>query len=232
MNTVSFGSTYKINANNNNQNQFKVFDFCEKNGLEYAIKTDIKEVNNGFRSKTIAKTSTSIVAPDNKDSLVEAYLANRGIKFSKLDTKELYSKSGIKSRIEDAPKGMRLVTVDTKKLEKLISNQDNNIKYCEENYNDYYKGSVDLMIKSGDKLPATTLYITPTGESTEDTVSYIKKFGADRLNEDQLSFMFVKRTDDPDHCLYYALKNLGMDKVPVYVDKDTHSIGSALGIFK
>ena len=142
------------------------------------------------------------------------------------------NKKNIENRLEDAPKGMQLVKVDAEKLEKLISNQDTNIRYCEENYNDYYQDGVDMMFKTGDKFPATTLQINPMGGSTEDAVEYIKRFGADSLNEDQMSFMFNQRTDDPDHCVFFGMKNLGMDKVPVYVDKDTHAIGKALGLFK
>lgn len=232
MNSVSFGSTYKISNNKYPQQTGPVMDFCEKNGLEYCSKTEVSEVKKNNFGVPKFKSSTTIIAPDSKDSIVEAFLANKGIKFNKLDTKELLSKSKIQSRIEDAPKDMRLVNVDAKKLEEIIRNQDTNIGYCETTYNKYYKDSVNLMMKSGDKLPATTLYINPTGESTDDAVEYVKKFGKDRLNENQLSFMFTQRTDDPDQCMYFGMKDLGMDKIPMYVNKDTYKIADALGLLK
>ncbi|MCR5265381.1 MAG: hypothetical protein K6E29_02155 [Cyanobacteria bacterium RUI128] len=230
MNSVSFGSTYKINNNNYPQHTGPIMDFCDKNDLEYCSKTEVSEIKKHSIPKY--KASTTIIAPDSKDSLVETFLANKGIKFNKLDTKELLNKSKIQARVESAPKDMKLVTVDAKKLEELIYNQDTNIGYCENTYKNYYKDGVNLMIRSGDKLPATTLYITPTGESTDDAVNYIKRFGKDRLNEDQLSFMFTQRTDDPDQCMYFGMKDLGMDKVPMYVNKDTYKIADALGLLK
>ena len=208
-----------------------MIDFCADNGVDISSKTETVAKQNRF-SIPLSKTTTTIIAPDSKDNLIETFLANKGIKFNKLDTKELLKKNSIESRIENAPKDMKLVHVDSKKLEELISNQDNNIEYCKSNYDDYYKDCVNLMMKSGDKIPATTLYIMPTGESADDTVNYIKTFGADRLNDNQISFMFNQRTDDPDHCTYFGMKDVGMDKIPVYVDKDSYKVGSALGLFK
>lgn len=209
-----------------------MMDFCEKNDLEYVSKIEVVKPAKSYFDDPIYSVKTSIIAPDTKDNLVEAYLANKGVKFKKIDTKDLLDKSKIESRIKEPPKNMRLVKVDIEKLDKILNNQSNNIEYCGSDYDNYYKDSVDLMIKSGDKIPATTLYINATGESTDDTVDYIKKFGADRLNDDQLVLMFTQRTDDPDHCMFFGMKDLGMDKVPVYVNNDTYKIGNALGILK
>lgn len=233
MNSVSFGSTFKIKDNKQNYlNDCKIMDFCEKNDLEYSSKTELVKPAKSYFDEPIYNVSTSIIAPDNKDGFVETYLANKGINFKKLSTKDLFDKTKIESRVKEPPKDMKLVKVDVEKLDKILQNQSNNIEYCEENYNDYFKDSVDLMIKSGDKIPATTLHINPTGESVEDSVDYIHKFGADRLNDDQLILMFNQSTDDPDHCMFFGMKDLGMDKVPVYVNKDTYELGSALGLFK
>ena len=233
MNSVSFGSTFKIKDNNQNYvSERKMTDFCEKNDLEYVSKIEVVKPAKSYFDEPIYDIKTSIIAPDTKDSLVEAYLANKGIKFKKIYTKDLLDKSKIESRIKEPPKNMKLVKVDVEKLDKILQNQSNNIEHSGSDYDNYYKDSVDLIIKSGDKIPATTLHINATGESTDDTVDYINKFGADRLNDDQLVLMFTQRTDDPDHCMFFGMKDLGMDKVPVYVNNDTYKIGNALGIFK
>jgi len=232
MNSVSFGSTYKIDTTKNFQHQGDIIDFCDKNNVDYGIKTEAQERFNGFRYNNTSKTTATILAPDSKDGLIEAYLANKGIKFDKLNTADLMKKSSINSRIQNPPKYMKLVEVNTEKLEELLSNQDTNIEHCKKDYDNYYKDSVENLIKSGDKLSATSLHIIPTGESAEDTVNYVKTFGADRLNDGQLSIIFNQRTDDPDHCMYFGLKDLGFDKVPVYVDKETFEIGKALELFK
>ena len=233
MNSISFGGTFKINNNNQSYvNKSKIVDFCEKNDLDYVSKIEVIKPAKNFFEIPVYNVQTSIIAPDKKDSLVEAYLANKGINFKKIETKDLLDKSKIESRVMNAPKNMRLVKVDVDKLDKIISNQPNNIEYCEKVYNNYYKDNVDLMIKSGDKIPVTTLYINPTGGSVEDSIDYIKKFGADRLNDEQFVFMFTQLTDNPDHCMLFGMKDLRMDKIPVYVDKDTYKIGNALGILK
>ena len=232
MNSISFGSTFKIKNSQDYVNESKIENFCEKNNLEYSSKIEILKPAKSFFDAPAYDIKTSIIAPDNKDSLVESYLANRGIKFNKLSSKDLLDKNKIESRIKDAPKNMKLVKVDVEKLNKLLANQSNNIEHCRKDYDNYFKDNVNLIIRSGDKITATTLHINPTGESAEDTVDYIKKFGSDKLNEDQILLMFTQLTDDLDHCMFFGMNDLGMDKIPVYVNKDTYKIGNALGIFE
>ena len=233
MNSISFGGTFKIRGNAQNYiREYELSNFCEKNDLDYVSQIEDMNPARSYFDIPSYDIYTTIIAPDNKDALVETYLANQGINFKKLETKDLLNKSKIESRIKAAPKNMKLVKIDAEKLNKILRNQSNNIEYCENDYNNYYKESVDLLIKSGDRIPATTLYINPTGESVADSLDYIKKFGADRINEDQFMLMFNQSTDDPDHCMYFAMKDLGMDKIPVYVNNDTYKIGSALGLLK
>lgn len=228
MNTVSFGSTFKISSNNH-QNQSSIADFCAGNDLDYSYK--VESHKHSFYSAPVTKVNTTIIAPDDKDNLIETFLANKGIKFNKLDAKELFDKSNIEKRVDRPTRDMKLVKIDAKKFEKLIQNQDQNIDYCESTYDKYYKDSIDSVIKSGDKMPATTLYITPMGESTEDTVRYIHSFGEDRLNDNQLSFIFNQESfDKPDQCMFFGMKDLGMDKIPVYMNEDSYKLANALGI--
>jgi hypothetical protein len=36
---------------------------------------------------------------------------------------------------------------------------------------------------------------------------------------------------EPDHCVYFGLRDLGMNKIPVYVDKQSYEAGKILGLF-
>ena len=86
------------------------------------------------------------------------------------------------------------------------------------------------MLRSGDEIPATTLTIhDPSGN--EDLRRYVNRFGADRLNNEQIFIDFNQKTDDPDHCVYFALRDMGIDKIPVYVDSQSYEAGSILGLF-
>lgn len=233
MNSVSFGSTFKIRDNKHDYvNNYKIMDFCEKNDLEYGSKTEIIKPAKNYHDVPMYTVNTTIIAPDHKDAFVESYLANKGVSFKKLSTTDLLDKTKIEERIQDAPKNMQLVNLDVEKLEQILQNQSNNIEYCEDNYNNYYKDRVNSLIKSGDKIPATTLYINPAGDSVEGSIDYINNFGTDRLNDNQFVLMFNQSTDEPDHCMFFGMKDLGMDKVPVYVNKDTYQLGHALGLFK
>ena len=88
------------------------------------------------------------------------------------------------------------------------------------------------MLKKGDEFPTTSLYISyQTGSGkVEDAVEYIKKWGVENLNAGQFFIGFGQRTNSPDHCVYFALRNAGMKNVPVYVDEATLKLGLALGI--
>ena len=48
----------------------------------------------------------------------------------------------------------------------------------------------------------------------------------------KIGLFFCQRTNQPDHCTYFALKDLGMDKIPVYVNKQSYEAGRILGLFE
>ena len=63
-------------------------------------------------------------------------------------------------------------------------------------------------------------------------IEYVEKFGADSLNDDSLFVDFVQMTNEPDHCMYFAMKNIGMKKIPVCVDERTRELGEKMGLFE
>lgn len=86
MSAVSFGSTYRIAALKDYEKYGDMIDFCEDNNIKLCTKNEIKETKkkNGFY-KVENKMTSTIIAPDSQDNLVEAFLANKGIKFNKLN---------------------------------------------------------------------------------------------------------------------------------------------------
>ena len=88
------------------------------------------------------------------------------------------------------------------------------------------------MLKSGNDIQTSTIYITSNGSQVEDTLDYISKYGADNLNKDQIIIDFAQRTSDPDHCVFFALKDAGFENIPVYVNDDTYKLANALGLIE
>lgn len=232
MDKISFGSTYVPTYRNKPEKIADLQEFCEANKFDYVSSTTTTNKKKAGVFVPIQRERTAVVVPDHKDSIIEAYLANKGIQYSKLETKDLLSEDRVLSRIARAPEDMKRVLVNPKKFEEFASTQDNNLDHCEEVYNNYYKKDVDLMLKSGDKIPATTLYIQPLAGDIDDILEYTENFGPDRLNTNQVSFTFNQLTDSPDHCSYFGMKEIGMDKIPVYVDEDSYKIGKALELFE
>ena len=230
---ISFGSTYKVSSKNNGFDKFWKFQSYALNKERYEdVGVQLQE-ERSYKFPYEYSAQYTLIAPDSMDKEIETYCANFGIEFRKYLTNELSEHSSILSRIQDKNGyNKTLAYVDVEKLENLIKTQDSNIKHCQKDYNCFYRYAVDTMIKSGEEFPTTTLEIVNPNCTTEETVDYIKKYGAEYLNKNQLFVDFNQLTDNPDHCVYFALRDLGMNKVPVYVSKDTRAIGNALGIFE
>lgn len=232
---VSFGSTYKVSANskdsiNQQLGHEKLIQYCDKNQIPYeetSTCTTIKPYGS-----TRYKTATTIVSPFSQDKGIETFCANMGINFHKYETGKIMNPENIEARVEDAPQGFRTAKINPQKLEELLMSQkNNNLAHCKSDYNKYFQDKLDFMLKSGNEIPATTLYITPWS-TKEEALDYIKNWGSSNLNDDSISVDFNQRTDDPDHCMYFAMKNAGMTSIPVYVNNDTYELGKALGILE
>ncbi len=114
--------------------------------------------------------------------------------------------------------------------EELAKNQSSNLDHCRSDYDKYYSDSVDTMLRNGDDIPATTLIIQdPSGNNA--LRRYVDTFGVEHLNNEQIFVNFNQKTDNPDHCVYFALKDMGINKIPVYADSQTLEAGHILGLF-
>ena len=86
------------------------------------------------------------------------------------------------------------------------------------------------MLKKGEDIPVSTLYRAQNGYSDEDFINYVDFCGADLLIPNQIFICFAQNTNVPDHCMYFALKELGMKKIPVYVNEQTKVLCEKLGL--
>ena len=228
---ISFAGTYKVN--NDNKEAFSKFQtYALDKEMEDGVSTRLRDkiIPRGRFGSFDYKAEQTLIVPDEMDSDVETFCANNGIKYVKYETKDLLDPETIGDRIKYPPEGYRKVKVDTKKLEELIQKQSSNIDHCKSDYDKYYKDDVDNMLKDGSKISTTTLIISPASGSMS-CKPYIDAHGEKKLHDNQIMINFNQETDDPDHCVYFALKDMGLDKIPVYVDKQTFNAGSELGLF-
>ena len=231
--SVSFKGTFKVD--NQNSAAFSKFqDYAHKmyavnKELENGVKIGLEDsfIDGSFKYKA----EQTLIVPDYMDTDVETFCANNGIKYKKYETKDLLNPKNITARIATAPNGYTRVNIDAEKLEKLIKNQDSNIQHCRDDYDKYFIDKVDTMLRCGEKIPATTLMIYDHNADNEKLKRYVDRFGVNNLNKNQIFADFNQRTDKPDHCVYFALKDMGINKIPVYVDDKSYEAGKILGLF-
>lgn len=230
---VSFGSTYKIVTSSKDSikqqlGHDKIARFCEDIQIPYS-ETTTTSVSKPF-GETRYQINTTMVANDREDKSIEAFFAANGINFRKYAIQSLMNPKVIESRVQPAPSGFKLAKINADKLEKFLLNQkDNNFNHCKSDYKKYYCDELDFMLKSGDDIPAATLYITPWGNKNS-AIDYINRWGSENLNEDTMGINLAQRTDSPDHCMYFAMKNAGMNSIPVYMDNDSYELAQAMGL--
>lgn len=231
---ISFGSTYKVSAAGKDSIQQRqgysdFVEFCDKNQFQYS--EDINTRLNKPDYNLTCTTQATLVVPDRFDKMIDTFLVSNGIQFKRYVTNSLMQPRTINHRTQPAPKNMHTAYVNVRKLEQMLEQQDSNFEHCKSDYNKYYRDKLDFMLKSGDDIPASSLYITSmTG--TNDALDYIEHFGKENLNQDSISFCLSQKTNAPDHCMYFAMKDAGMAAVPVYVDDNTYRLGLAMDLFE
>lgn len=228
---ISFGSTYKVTSKNNPDRVFHQFtNLAMVKQFEKDVYSNY-DMNISNKPPYDYEATTTLIVNDREDSFIEGYCARNGIKYTKFTNEQLLKPENIMFRLKKPQNDYYRAMMNVEKFEELLKNQYSNIEHCESDYNKYFKEKVNFMLKSGDEIPATTFAIGST-QSVEDTIKYIDKYGAEKINENSLLLDFSQQTDEPDHCVYFALKNLGMKEIPINVSRETLSIGSALGILK
>ena len=213
---VSFGSTYKTFYDENSKNvanYYSTIGLCDSQKIPYI---EDYEVN-----------SCTIVAPDSRDKYLETYMANKGIVFHKLDSEKLNDPIQIGLRVMPAPKGRHKVYIDAEKFEEMLKKTRSNYDHCKLSYKEYFKETLQTQIKSGEQIPATSLFLVP---KTCDLIDFINRYGAESVDENMLDAIFDMSHITEDSSMYFAMKDAGMTRIPVYMDKDSTEIANKMGI--
>lgn len=238
---ISFHGTYKVYNRENEgiQDYFELMNRCEMSGIktrmdfsDYSKEASIPTVE----GKEVISTTT-IVAPDAFDKHIEIFCKNAGIKFTRLNQKELLRPENIIGRTTKPKRNdetTKIVLVDAQKLDELSKKQTiGNFHHVEKDYENYFKQDADFSVKSGDEIIVPTLVLSSdTAGGIKGAIEYVENFGAENLNDNSIFIDLIQMTDDPDHCTYFALKNIGMKKIPVCVDEKTFELGDKMGLFE
>ncbi len=238
---ISFQGTYKVYSTKGDsvREYFYLTDECESRGIKTKIDyTDYTKKNQPQTAdgKEINATAT-IVAPDDFDEYIETYCTSNNIRFTRLNQKELLEPRNIADRVvkpERSDKTATIAYINTKKLDEILATQTtNNFKHVEHDYRQYFKKDADFSLKSGENIVAPTIVLNSNmAGGIEGAIEYVDKYGASNLNKDSILINLNQMTDEPDHCNYFAMKDLGMEKIPVCVDRNSLELGQKLGLFE
>lgn len=221
LSSTPFTSTFKFkyeanNGLNSGANQVKVDNFAFKNNMNY--ETELQDVDCSIPNSSEVYATGTLYAPDCKDMDVETFCKIHGIQFTKIPSSPLISQRAVLSRCV-LPKDCgdkKMALLDTKKFENAyMTSPFGNIQACEDMYATQYASQIHDVISSGEEITVPELYINGPSEG--------------RL---PASFVFNQTDNEANHCLYFAMKNIGMTKVPVAVDRHTYEVGCELGLFE
>jgi len=233
--SMPFGSSYKFRFEQNDgptsaKHQVEVDELAFRLNVPYQIELDENTDSNG-NSRLIGTFGVH----DNDDRFVENYCASRGIKFEKTGLLNRINQSEIIGRCvlaDNEPEDRRMVLMDVEKFEELTSitrakhvhswadvamyDAMGNVDACEDMYYRNSGSQLHKLLESSDEeIVVPELYIN-------SKYSYMRP-----------SFVFNRTGNDvPNESLYFAMKNIGMTKVPVAVDEHSYIQGVELGLFE
>ncbi|MBQ8848494.1 MAG: hypothetical protein IJ003_06075 [Candidatus Gastranaerophilales bacterium] len=218
---------FKYDLNSNSENSFdksaQVDDFAYRNGFDYKIGYFDK---NGEKNGEVVYAKGQMSCPHSKDFEVEKFLSAKGINYKKVTlTKILESAILPKFKMPDnLGEGYQIAMLDIQKFDELYKSQDcGNIKACEEKYQTRATKATHDIIDQ-DEITAPLLHIC---SYSVDEDGYIPT----AAGKNRASLIFNGTTQEPNECLYFALRQVGLTKMPVAVDEETLAAGKELGIF-
>ena len=175
-----------------------------------------------------------LIVPNANDNQVEDFCRKRKIPVDKLSTEDLSVSKKILDKIEPPEHGKQIVFVNFKKLEKLAKKQCSNFAFCERKYNEMPNKNY-LFSSSNIPFKTSTLHIKPTRayKSYDELLEFLSTKKDSKNIEDETLFVYLSlESENQNHCVYFALRDLGLKYIPIYVDEDTYKIGHALKLFK
>ncbi len=231
---ISFKSTYIATLNKTGKDKFYAFtNFALMNSHAY-----------GAFSMLTDKTSTQLpfkyssdcilIVPKSNNNEVEGFCKSRGIFIEKIPTENLSVSKKILEKIKPPEQGKQIVFVNFKKLEKLAKKQCSNFALCERNYKEIPNKKSLLKSRNNTPIKTSTLHIKPTRTyaSSDELLNFLAKGDNKIIDNETLFVYFSLEKENQDYCTYFALRDLGLKYIPIYVDKETYKIGHALKLFK
>lgn len=174
----------------------------------------------------------TIFTPDEKDADLKAFMKSNGIKYEQLSP-EMVTPEGIKERIKPAGAHHSLVYVDSEKIEELLRVQrDSNFQQAKKDYDRLYKDKSQLVLRSSDEIEPPVLYVNCNAFDGDPSSleNYINDFGMESLGPNMVGFWQIQEGKDRDINMYYAMKDLGMKDIPVYLDRQSLENAEMLGL--
>ncbi len=218
---ISFGSIYKVQSScqsleTKQDNVTQLVDYCYNNGVETIDVMDPK------RKEVI----TTIYSPDDFDEKLESYCAVNGIKYNKCDTVAYKNIKNIEDRVDKPRYGYETVYVEPEKFDEYLYLPGGNAAKCEDDYKRRFKEQCDNEALYAKKVSPSTVKVYFLREGL---AKLAKMYGDDYKKE-----MTIVKIDDSlgnnNQCMYFALRDCGCDKVPIFVDGDTKSFLTILGV--
>lgn len=228
---IPFTSTYKVSNCNNSKDEFLKFeDLCDnfegKDNSAVWFEEDISSKD------LIWHKMYTLVVDDSKDSEVERYCANHGIKFSRYYKNQLSDIKQIQGRIKAPAGNLKLRKVNADRLFQVMRGQNTSIPEKKSGYKNGPKQRTERMIESGLEIPTSYLSISNNDYRLSNDVALmnILENGLKGLKDNQISIDFIQLTNEPDDNMFYAFYDMGMKDIPLYMNKNTLEYAKALGI--
>ncbi len=215
---ISFGSIYnfdfKINTVQNNFDQhWELQNYCNKNDYEYITKF--------YSSNKLSKDESNIdeaqsfaTVPDEKDVTFEAFCKQKNIDFIKypsVDSKKILSK------IDSKQGGIWLIDANLFEHSIPIYNLKNYLN-CKKNYELVYKPAFSKLLDNETKLEPPVLFFNYKDNLKDSPKNQI------------IEAMFDESGEVPAYCIYFALKDSGINEIPVKLDENSARLANDWGL--
>lgn len=174
----------------------------------------------------------TIFTPDEHDTDLKAFMRANGIKYEQLSP-EMVTQEGIKKRLKPAGAGYSLVYVNSEKIEELLKTQrDSNFQQAKKDYDKFYKGKSQLILRSSEEIEPPVLYVNCNAYDGDpnDLKNYINDYGMESLGPNMVGVWQIQQGKDRDINMYYAMQDVGMKDIPVYLDRLSIENAQILGL--
>ena len=235
MKPVSFGSNFRAYVlPNSDKNQRKgmleLINYCQENEIPHELNYSYQKKTGLIQGLDITTVAT-INAPEEKDVDIETICANRGIKFIKKSAEDIKDIEGIKKRLK-TPYTKQIIYVDAKRLEEIAKEQHSNLAECREKYENGSKEIAMDRIESGNPLYLPTLNIAPCASSEDEAIEDLQDYGSDFIPPVSYYIDLDRYSKDGNENLFFAMQELGMKNVPVYIEPENYELIKAMDLIK